>query len=270
MSKSFLKWAGGKSKSISFIEESLPFNIKRFTEPFAGSAVVSLNIAADEYILADYNEDLINVFTFLKQEKSSFIEYCRTFFRTANKEEIYYKNRDRFNSISINIERAALFIYLNRHSFNGLCRYNSSGKFNVPFGRYKTIYFPEREMEVFIKKSDRFQFKCCGFEETFKMCEDGDVYYADPPYIPLNDTAYFTSYTDEVFSFEKQNALVSLAEDSNCLVLISNHWVPGVTEELYKNGNTDRRKYINRSIGAAGDSRKKVEEVLVIYNKHLG
>lgn len=266
MNKSFLKWAGGKSQSLNFIKEALPTKIKRFVEPFTGSAVVSLNVEADEYLLADYNSDLIDTFKFIKISGVEFIKYCKTFFVGGNIKEIYYYNRDRFNNLSSSEERSALFIYLNRHAFNGLCRYNTKGVFNVPFGRYKTIYFPEKEMLEFLQKSERFNFKCCDFLDTFKNQRKDDVFYCDPPYIPLNTTASFTDYTDKGFPFSLQEKLVECAENSMCKVLISNHWIPGVTENLFKNGDSSSRKDVNRNISAKASSRKKVEEVLVLYN----
>ena len=146
MIKSFLKWAGGKYKILDFIIENIGKVEHRFVEPFAGSAVVSLNINAEEYLIADSNMDLVNLFEKLKEYKKDFIKYCKVIFDNANTKEIYYYNRDIFNSLKFNTQRAALFLYLNRHCFNGLCRYNNKGKFNVPYGRYKNVYFPENEM----------------------------------------------------------------------------------------------------------------------------
>ena len=159
-----------------------------------------------------------------------------------------------------------MFLYLNRHAFNGLCRYNSKGEFNVPFGRYKTVHFPEKEMGDFFRAAQKFTFQCCSFEDTFAQQRKGDVIYNDPPYIPLNSTSSFTSYTDKGFPFSSQRKLVECAENSICPVLISNHWVPGITEYLYRNGDISRRKSVRRSISANGAGRNLVEEVLVIYN----
>lgn len=265
MNKSFLKWAGGKSKSIEFILAALPDKIERFVEPFVGSAVVSLNVEADEYLLADFNMDLINLFETLKEHTEEFINYSYSFFEGGNDKVVFYYNRRRFNLLPFNTERAALFIYLNRHSFNGLCRYNASGGFNVPFGRYKTIYFPEKEMLFFISKASRFKFECTSFEGIFKQQKLGDVFYCDPPYLPLNDTAYFTSYTGKGFSFDQQQLLAKCAEKSNCKVLISNHWVDGITEDLYNKGDYSRRIKVGRNISAKAESRGKVEEVLAVY-----
>jgi len=266
MNKSFLKWAGGKTQSIDFIKEVLPKKIVRFVEPFVGSGVMSLNIDADSYLLADCNQDLINLFENIKNNGTDFIAYCQKFFIDGNNKSVYYSRRDTFNSLTFNTERAALFLYLNRHAFNGLCRYNLSGKFNVPFGKYKSVYFPDKEMLVFHKKAKKFEFLCCDFEETFNREQKGDVFYCDPPYIPLGASSYFTSYVDKIFTFDHQKKLVACAEASECKVLISNHWIPQITEELYKNGDCSHRKFINRFISAKASGRGKVEEVLVVYN----
>lgn len=265
MNKSFLKWAGGKSQSLDFISEHIENKPKRIIEPFCGSAVVSLNLEAERYLLADYNKDLINVFIDLKKHKEYFIERCKAVFKDGNKEDIYYYNRSRFNDLENCIEKSVLFVYLNRHAFNGLCRYNASGGFNVPFGKYKKVYFPEKEMVFFYKKAKKFEFKHASFEEIFTKQEDGDLIYCDPPYIPISVTASFTNYTDKGFGMDMQKKLVSLAENSKCPVLISNHWVPDITEDLYKNAKK-QFKDITRSISAKGSSRGKVKEVLAIFN----
>ena len=168
--KSFLKWAGGKSKLVPFIENSLPKRPrKRLIEPFAGSAALSLALEFDSYLLNDSNHDLIGLFQTLKQEKQQFIDYARSFFLPENNlEDRFYELRTQFNRSTDRHERSALFVYLNRHAFNGLCRYNSKGEFNVPFGRYKSPYFPEKEMQGFIAKSERIELLCGDFQVAFK------------------------------------------------------------------------------------------------------
>lgn len=168
--KSFLKWAGGKSKLVPFIENSLPKRPrKRLIEPFAGSAALSLALEFDSYLLNDSNHDLIGLFQTLKQEKQQFIDYAHSFFLPENnREDRFYELRAQFNRSTDRHERSALFVYLNRHAFNGLCRYNSKGEFNVPFGRYKSPYFPEKEMQGFIAKSERIELLCGDFQVAFK------------------------------------------------------------------------------------------------------
>ena len=140
MAKPFLKWAGGKTKLVPFIELNLPSKPRRrLVEPFAGSAALSLALDFDAYLLNDANPDLIGLYRLLKQEKQEFIDFAHSFFIPENnRESRFYELREQFNHSNDLPERSALFIYLNRHAFNGLCRYNSKGKFNVPFGRYRT------------------------------------------------------------------------------------------------------------------------------------
>ena len=141
MTKPFLKWAGGKSKLVPLIQNQLP-TAMRLVEPFAGSAAVTLALEFDAYLLNDSNADLIGLYQTLKQEKQDFIDYAQSFFTLENNQETrFYDLREQFNHSTNTTERSALFIYLNRHAFNGLCRYNSKGGFNVPFGRYKLPYF---------------------------------------------------------------------------------------------------------------------------------
>ena len=147
MNKSFLKWAGGKSKLLNILLPEIGEVKGNYIEPFCGSAVVAFNVKASNYILADINDDLINVYRQLKLYGEVFIKYCSLLFESEfRNEESYYKFREKFNKTTNDLEKAVLFIYLNRNAFNGLCRYNQSGGFNVPFGRYKSVYFPR---EVF-------------------------------------------------------------------------------------------------------------------------
>ena len=195
-SKPFLKWAGGKAKLVPFIQEHFPSPLRRrLIEPFAGSAALSLALEFDAYLLNDTNPDLIGLFQILKQDKQSFIDYARSFFMAEyNQEQRFYELREQFNHSENAMERSVLFVYLNRHAFNGLCRYNSKGTFNVPFGRYKAPYFPESEMQTFIAKSDRFELLCGDFQVALNRAGDDDIVYCDPPYIPLSETASFTAY----------------------------------------------------------------------------
>lgn len=149
--KPFLKWPGGKYRQVGRICKQLGDG-NRLVEPFAGSAALFLNTDFKYYLLADSNSDLINLYQQLQSEGESFIQYCQKFFNTRNNnKDVYYEYRSRFNRTDNLRLKSALFLYLNRHGYNGLCRYNSKGDFNVPFGRYERPYFPYREMHFFIK-----------------------------------------------------------------------------------------------------------------------
>lgn len=271
--KSFLKWAGGKKSSINLIRKSIitehkcliePFE-GRLVEPFVGSGVVFLNLSFENYLLGDFNKDLINLFVILKKHRDFFIECCSDYFKPEfNTEEKFYELRKRFNNTSNVFERSTLFVYLNRHAFNGLCRYNSSGEFNVPYGKYENPYFPAKEMKFFYNKACFCDFVYQNFEVTIGMAKKGDVIYADPPFVPLSDTASFTNYFSNGFDLKQHEGLVELAENSKCLFLISNHWTD-VTKELYKNADSLIEININRSISCRAESRGQVKEILAIY-----
>jgi len=265
INRSFLKWAGGKRTSLPMINKAIGWVDGRLIEPFVGSAVVSLNIEAFGYILADLNEDLINLYNFVRGEGDEFIHYCESFFTDANNTEgIYYALRQEFNLAKNPRQRAALFVYLNRHSFNGLCRFNSSGFYNVPYGKYKRVRFPLKEMKFFSQKVNISEVYCQGFEDTIALAKPDDIVYCDPPYVPLND-ASFTDYTSDGFTIEQQERLAKLAEESECKFLVSNHDTE-ITRELYKNADRILTREVGRFVGASKESRKPVIELLAIYN----
>ena len=267
VSKPFLKWAGGKHKLAPFIARHLPPSRRRLIEPFAGSAALSLALEFEAYLLNDTNSDLIALFQTLKNEKQAFIDYVRQYFGTDhNQESRFYVLREQFNNSETPIERAALFVYLNRHAFNGLCRYNSKGQFNVPFGRYRTPYFPEKEMQAFIKKADRMEIRCGDFQSALAQADNYDTIYCDPPYVPLSITASFTAYSKETFNLDEQNRLATAAQQTAPQtqgLLISNHDT-ALTRELYRSARLETVS-VQRNIAAKGSSRQKVGELLAIY-----
>lgn len=267
MSKPFLKWAGGKTKLVDSIRHQLP-QAKRLIEPFVGSAAVSLALEFDAYLWNDKNADLINLYSVLKEEKQSFIDYAQSFFTPENNQETrFYELREYFNQTQQRIEKAALFVYLNRHAFNGLCRYNNSkGAFNVPFGRYKSPYFPADEMRGFIEKSDRIILMSDDFQAALDCVQFDDVIYCDPPYVPLNETASFTTYSQGGFTWQDQVRLLQCIERaaSQCRgVVLSNHDTEA-TRELYRHAYIETLA-VQRNIAAKGSSRVKVNELLVRY-----
>jgi len=266
MIKPFLKWAGGKSQSIEMIITAAGYFTGRFIEPFVGSGVVFLNVPATEYIISDINKDLIDVFVTLRDD-DNFINDLRFYFTDEyHTQEKYYELRDKFNRSTDIKERALLFVYLNRHCFNGLCRYNKSGKFNVPCGKYKTIHFPEDSLIAVKDKLSECEVVWQGFEKTIARARLNDVIYCDPPYAPLNKAVSFTSYSNTDFNILQQETLTKLIENAPCKALISNHDTP-FTRELYKNADVITTREISRTISAKATSRRKVNELLAIYRK---
>lgn len=199
----FLKWAGGKYSLLPELDRLIPAG-KRLIEPFVGGGSVFLNSDKHErFLLADINADLINLYQMLAVVPDSVIAEAMKAFRHLNDVENYTVIREAFNAQKLNAtERAAAFLYLNRHCFNGLMRYNLDGFFNVGWGKYKAPYFPEKELMAFRKKSSACVFMNAGFERTLRLAGDGDVVYCDPPYEPMPGTAGFTSYASGGFSWD--------------------------------------------------------------------
>lgn len=264
--KSFLKWAGGKYRLSATITQLLPEG-ERLVEPFVGSGAVFLNSSYASYHLTDANPDLISLYLVLQEEGEAFISYAETFFTEEhNTADVYYHLRDTFNATEDRRLKSALFLYLNRHSFNGLCRYNSKGGYNVPFGRYKKPYFPRKEMIYFHEKSQHATFACCDYRETFASLKPGDVVYADPPYDALTTESQTFQYTKNLFTDRDQEELASLAEQAanqGVATLISNHHTP-LTERLYAQAESSFVD-VRRRIGAKEETRIEVKEVLALF-----
>lgn len=263
----FLKWAGGKYLVLKHIKAMLPPG-KRLIEPFIGAGSVFLNTEYEDHLLADNNPDLINTYNYLQSEHTKFIKYCQKFFQEKyNTKEVYYEFREEFNTTKNMRRKAALFLYLNRHAYNGLCRYNSSGGFNAPYGYYKKPYIPEENIARFATKLQDASLAHADFETTMQAAKPGDVFYCDPPYVPLSDTAYFTSYSRENFTFADQQRLANICNDlaaQGVSVLISNHDMPE-TRKLYKNAINVDSFSVMRNISCKATNRKPARELLALF-----
>ncbi|AXB32552.1 Dam family site-specific DNA-(adenine-N6)-methyltransferase [Vibrio campbellii] len=265
--RAFLKWAGGKYGLVEDIQRHLP-PARKLVEPFVGAGSVFLNTDYDHYLLADINPDLINLYNLLKERPEEYIsEAKRWFVAENNRKEAYLDIRAEFNKTDDVMYRSLAFLYMNRFGFNGLCRYNKKGGFNVPFGSYKRPYFPEAELEFFAEKAKKATFVCEGYPETFSRARKGSVVYCDPPYAPLSNTANFTSYAGNGFTLDDQAALADIAEraatERGIPVLISNHDTT-LTRRLYHGAELNVVK-VKRTISRNGSGRNKVDELLALF-----
>ncbi len=263
----FLKWAGNKKRIIDRIKSVLPAG-QRLIEPFCGSAAVFLNTNYKKNIISDCNSDLINIYQQLQEDGNQFIDYCEKYFIPENNTpEMYYQLREEFNHTKDKKIRAALFLYLNKHGYNGLCRYNKSGGFNVPVGRYKNITLPRSRMQYFIQHAQNAVFLLNDFETSISKAQKGDVIYCDPPYVPLNDSNSSFQYEKNGFTMEQQQRLAKLAEETanrGIPVLISNH-LTDFTREIYKNASILNKFSVRRMISCKADKRVKAQEVLALF-----
>lgn len=262
----FLKWAGGKYSLLPELDRLIPAG-KRLIEPFVGGGSVFLNSDKHErFLLADVNADLINLYQMLAVAPDSVIAEAIKAFRHLNDAENYTAIREAFNTWQLNAtERAAAFLYLNRHCFNGLMRYNLDGFFNVGWGKYKAPYFPEEEIRAFRQKSHACVFMTAGFERTLRLAGDGDVVYCDPPYEPMPGTAGFTNYASGGFSWDSQVALAEscvAAHQRGAKVFISNSTAPRVIELYERHGFTLHRVNARRSISSKGSTRETANDIV--------
>jgi DNA adenine methylase len=242
---------------------------RRLIEPFLGSGAVFLNTDYDRYLLADGNADLVDLYRRLVDDGDALIEAARALFTPEmNHAGSFYALRGEFNATRHSRRRAAVFLYLNRHCYNGLCRYNASGGFNAPFGRYVRPYFPEREMRGFMEKAKRARFLHADFAETMARARRGDVVYCDPPYTPLGGTAHFTDYRTGGFGWADQERLARLARelaDRGVQVVISNHDTRA-TRVLYSALGAKLVCFeVRRSISCDTHRRNRVGELLAVF-----
>ena len=269
LTRPFLKWPGGKYRLLDQIQKALGPG-QKLIEPFVGSAAVFLNTDFDRYLLADTNADLIALYDNLRDGGEEFIDMAASLFIPQNNEASrYYALRSEFNNGADGVRRSILFLYLNRHGYNGLCRYNSRGEFNTPFGQMSRPYFPRKEMLSFLERSRHARFRHQSFRQTMLSARRGDIVYCDPPYVPLSKTASFTDYHTDGFNWRHQESLAETAARlaaRGVRVVISNHDTPAIRSLYREHGARLKRLQVRRSISCNGARRMLVGEVLAVFN----
>lgn len=261
--KTPLKWVGSKARLMPQLSPHLPKG-KRLVEPFAGSCAVMMNTDYEEYLIADVNPDLIHMYRAIQEVPDMFIGEAKGLFESGNNASFYYDIREHFNVSKdvTQIWRAVAFLYLNRHCFNGLCRYNKAGGFNVPYGKYKQPYFPKAEILAFAEKAKRATFVTASYLETLNMLQPGDVVYCDPPYLTESDnfTAYHGSGFNHMDHGKLARQLRKLAQ-KGIPVVASNSDLTAV-HSFYQDFEF---VHINapRSVGGAATSQKSATEVII-------
>ncbi|EOX3827375.1 DNA adenine methylase [Enterobacter quasiroggenkampii] len=260
-----LKWAGNKTAIMSALKKHLPDG-PRLVEPFAGSCAVMMATDYPYYLVADINPDLINLYQVIKEDVNSFIHLVERIFSKFTTEEDYYKCRQFFNTVPLeSIEKAAYFLFLNRHCYRGLCRYNQRGLFNVPYGNYKKPYLPVDEVRAFAEKAVRATFICASYDETLAMLQAGDVVYCDPPY-----DGTFSGYHTAGFSDDDQYDLASILvrRSSEGHPIIVSNSDTRLIRSFYRKF-TLHRISTKRSIGVAAGEGKKADELIAVLKPKM-
>ncbi|MGA4657228.1 DNA adenine methylase [Proteus terrae] len=217
--KTILKWAGSKARIMDKLIPHLP-KAKRLVEPFAGSCAVMMNTEYNEYLIADANQDLISLYRNVVEHTEIMARKEFYAWEESNHKNDYISIRKLFNGIKIldksecdKYIQSARFLYLNRHCFNGLCRYNNSGEFNVPFGTYGRVYFPEEEIRQFAEKATNAIIACLEWQDTLSLVDFGNGVYCDPPY--MGDEKSFTKYHHTDFTHAHQIELAQTLKTLN-------------------------------------------------------
>lgn len=251
-----LKWAGGKRWQLEHLRPFWNFHKRRrLVEPFSGGLAVTTGLMPERAILNDINPHLINFYNWLKKGLS-------ISFEMANDAATFYEARIRFNALleagkGKTSEAAGLFYYLNRTGYNGLCRFNARGAFNVPFGSYKSINY-KKEFSEYKEPFSRWTFTNVDFEKI--PVEDADFIYADPPY-----DVEFTHYSKGGFDWDEQERAAEWLSKHKGPVILSNQATPRIVK-LYRSLKFSL-KFVDapRRISCTGD-RTPAPEVLALRN----
>lgn len=264
----FLKWAGGKYHQLADIDRLIPVG-QRLIEPFVGGGSVFINsVKHSSFLLADVNADLIHLYQMLAVAPDAVLRHARLLFGTMNSAVGYAAVAEEFNlQLMGGPERAAAFLYLNRHCFNGLIRYNLAGKFNVGWGKYPNPYFPEKELEAFTALAHNCVFMSAGYRRTLSLAGQGDVVYCDPPYEPLPGTNGFTNYAPGGFRWDDQIDLAECcvaAHQRGARIVISNSSAPRIIELYQQHGFKLNYVRARRAISSKSSTRETVSDIVAV------
>ncbi len=262
----FLKWAGGKSQLADALLKRRPPHFSAYHEPFMGSGAIFFRLYRERHIrrvvLSDINPELVDTYLAVRDHVAEVISALSEF---PHSKEFYYAIRAT-DPLQLSLpERAARMIYLNKTGYNGLYRVNRRGQFNVPFGRYQSPKYLDRDNLLAVSHALRnVEILCAAFETVVDRAEPGDWVYFDPPYVPVSQTANFTSYYANGFGLQDQERLrdvcITLSRN-NVYTMVSNSDTPAV-RALYQNFFIDE-VLAHRAINCKGAKRGKVAELVI-------
>lgn len=254
-----LKWAGGKRWLVPILQNIWKhYSDCRLVEPFVGGMAVALGLQPQKALLNDSNFHLMNFYLWL--QKGLYVDV-----NFENDSCYYYSCRERFNQLILNgeassQESANLFYFMNRTGYNGLCRFNSKNQFNVPFGRYKTLNYPQDFLE-YAPTLKKWHFSSVDFVDL--RVQPTDFIYADPPY-----DVQFTRYSANDFKWADQIRLAEWLACHNGAVVASNQATDRIIELYERLGFSIAFLDAPRRISCNGD-RKPAREILATKGIYL-
>lgn len=262
----FIKWAGGKTRILNELTSRLPITYGSYFEPFVGGGALFFSVRPERACLSDNNEELINCYSVLRDNVGALIESLR---KHRYEKEYYYavRNIDRSAEYSkwSSVERASRMIYLNKCCYNGLYRVNSRGHFNVPFGRYDNpTIVNEENLSACSEALQEVDLCVSSFSMVLERVNRGDFVYFDPPYVPLSNTASFTTYTQEGFSLRDHFDLFKVCkqlDEMGVNFALTNSYTT-LTLDLYRAFDIEIIS-APRAINSKASHRGSVKEVLV-------
>ena len=289
--KPFIKWVGGKGQLLPEINKLYPIElgktINKYAEIFIGGGAVLFDILSkyklDEVYISDKNLELINAYKSIRDNIDILIKSLKEMeeeyipLDDENRKIYYDEKRQKYNKLKINIEennieKASLFIFLNKTCFNGLYRVNKKGEFNVPMGAYKNPKICDKENLKNVSMAlKNVKIIYADYRESESFIDEKTFVYIDPPYRPLNTSSSFTSYTENDFSDKEQIELaeyIDLLNKKKAKIVISNsdpknnNIDDNFFDELYKNYNINRVK-ATRMLNSNASLRGAINELLI-------
>ncbi len=269
-----LKWVGGKRQLLDEIIPNINTNCSTYIEPFLGGGAVLFALQPNKAIVNDYNSELINVYTVVRDYPEELIKKLEEH-KEKNTEDYFYEIRgldrtEEFAQLS-DVDKAARIIYLNKTCFNGLYRVNSAGQFNSPYGKYKNPNIVNattiKAMSKYFNKAD-IEFLNGDYKEVMRRAKKGAFVYLDPPYMPISSSSSFTGYTENGFGYEQQVELKKECDklkEKGISFLLSNSDCAEI-RELYKDDEYEiRTVQAKRNINSNAKKRGEINEVLISY-----
>ena len=268
----FVKWAGGKRQLLKQIRERMPQKYNKYYEPFVGGGAVVFDLLPERAIINDINKALINTYQQICNESEAFIDVVNRLDREMweDGKEYYYALRERYNDKlmreEFDMELAALFVFINKHCFNGLYRVNGKGLFNVPYNKSRNQSIEAEAIRATSEYLKSVTIMNGDFQNACEEAKEHDFVFIDSPYAPLNPTS-FEAYTKEGFDMESHKRLADLYDKltaRGCYCMLTNHNTE-LINELY--GNKGYRMdvvHVKRFINS--DASKRVGEEIIICN----
>ena len=268
----FLKWAGGKRQLLDKILDRMPTNYNNYYEPFIGGGALLFELQPDSAVINDINASLINTYRIIADRPHEFISTVMELDSKMPKDgkTYYYSLRKRYNNKLVkeeyDTELAALFVFLNKHCFNGLYRVNGKGLFNVPYNNSKRESINNESIIAVSEYLKNVKIMQGDFEKTCTTAQKGDFVFFDSPYAPLNPTS-FESYTKEGFDLESHKRLADLFErltDKGCYCMLTNHNTELINDLYGNKGYKMDVVRVKRMINS--NASKRIGEELILYN----